>query len=87
MQNKGLIRFLTWAFVLVCLYQLSFTVVTSIVEKNAKAAAEAYVASNETQNLINTKANGDKLYAQALTDSLLVYLCWVTIAMPISQNS
>lgn len=72
MQNKGLIRFLTWAFVLVCLYQLSFTIVTSIVEKNAKAAAEAYVASNETQTFINTQAKGDKLYAQALTDSLLV---------------
>jgi SecD/SecF fusion protein len=72
MQNKGLIRFLTWAFVLVCLYQLSFTFVTSRVEKNAAKAADAYVQSTTAQNLINTKSHGDALYAQALKDSLLI---------------
>ncbi len=72
MQNKGLIRFLTWAFVLVCLYQLSFTVVTSRVEKNAAKAADAYVQSSTAQNLINAKSHGDALYAQALKDSLLI---------------
>lgn len=72
MQNKGLIKFLTWAFVLVCLYQLSFTFVTSRVQRNANAAAEAYVNSSESQKLINTKANGDKIAVQALTDSILV---------------
>ena len=72
MQNKGLIKFLTWAFVLVCLYQLSFTFVTSRVEKNASAVADAYVQSATTQNFINAKANGDELYAQTLKDSLLV---------------
>ena len=72
MQNKGLIKFLTWAFVLVCLYQLSFTFVTSRVEKNASAVADAYVQSKTTQNLISAKANGDELYAQTLKDSLLV---------------
>ena len=72
MQNKGLIKFLTWAFVLVCLYQLSFTFVTSRVEKNASAVADAYVQSATTQNFINAKANGDELYAQTLKDSLQV---------------
>ena len=72
MQNKGLIRFLTWAFVLVCLYQLSFTFVTSRVEKNAAKAAEAYVQSTTAQNLITQKSHGDALYAQTLKDSLLV---------------
>ena len=72
MQNKGLIKFLTWAFVLVCLYQLSFTFATSRVEKKAKAAAEAYVQNENTKKLIDLKSHGDQLYAQALTDSLLV---------------
>ncbi|MCQ2296073.1 MAG: protein translocase subunit SecDF [Bacteroidales bacterium] len=72
MQNKGLIKFLTWAFVLVCLYQLSFTFVTSSIQKRAKAAADAYVQSQSTQNLINAKANGDELYVQTLVDSLKV---------------
>ena len=72
MQNKGLIKFLTWAFVLVCLYQLSFTFVTSRVEKNAKSVADAYVQSTTTQNFISTKSNGDEMYAQTLKDSLLV---------------
>lgn len=72
MQNKGLIKFLTWAFVLVCLFQLSFTIVTSHVQKNAKQAADAYVQNPATKKFIDTKAGGDALYAQALTDSLLV---------------
>ena len=72
MQNKGLIKFLTWSFVLVCLYQLSFTIVTSRVEKNASAVADAYVQSKTAQDLINAKAKGDALYAQTLKDSLLV---------------
>ena len=72
MQNKGLIKFLTWSFVLVCLYQLSFTFVTSSIEKKAKSAADAYIQSENTQNFITKQSNGDELYAQALRDSLLV---------------
>ncbi|MCQ2295324.1 MAG: protein translocase subunit SecDF [Bacteroidales bacterium] len=72
MQNKGLIKFLTWAFVLVCLYQLSFTIVTSRVEKKARAAAEAYVQNATTQNFISTRARGNEVYAQTLKDSLLI---------------
>lgn len=70
MQNKGLIKFLTWAFVLVCLYQLSFTFVTSSVEKRAQASAEAYVQSTTTQNWIGKKANGNAVLVQSLQDSL-----------------
>lgn len=72
MQNKGLIKFLTWAFVLVCLYQLSFTVVTNTVEKRARADAEAYVQSSTTQSWIDRKAHGDVNLAQTLKDSLQV---------------
>ena len=47
MQNKGLIRFLAWAFALVCLFQLSFTFVTSSIESKAKKAAENYIKSEQ----------------------------------------
>lgn len=40
MQNKGAIRFFAIALVLVCLYQLSFTFITSRVEKKAKEFAK-----------------------------------------------
>ena len=52
MQNKGLIRFLAWAFALVCLFQLSFTFVTSNVESKAKKAAENYIKSEQTQKIV-----------------------------------
>ena len=72
MQNKGLIKFLTWAFVLVCLYQLSFTFVTNSIEKRARADAKAYVQSSTTQNWISNKAHGDAIIAQTLSDSLQI---------------
>lgn len=70
MQNKGLIRFLAWAFVLVCLYQLSYTFVTSSVNRKAKKAAEAYAASETTQTKASLLANGDELAKQVKLDSL-----------------
>jgi SecD/SecF fusion protein len=39
MQNKGLIKFFAILFALVCIYQLSFTFVSSGIEKDAKAFA------------------------------------------------
>ena len=72
MQNKGLIKFLTWAFVLVCLFQLSFTFVTSSVQKKAAKAAEACVNAPATQTFINKTAQGDELYAQMLKDSIQI---------------
>ena len=69
MQNKGLIRFLAWAFALVCLFQLSFTVVTSSVESKAKKAAENYITSEQTQKLVADRTNNN-VDAQILVDSL-----------------
>ena len=70
MQNKGLIRFLAWAFVLVCLYQLSYTFVTSAVNRKAKKAAEAYAASETTKIRAAQLANNDELATQVKLDSI-----------------
>ena len=72
MQNKGLIRFLTWAFVLVCLFQLSFTFATRSVEKKAKNVAQAYVDAQATKDLAMQKAGSDQLYAQMILDSMQI---------------
>ena len=40
MQNKGAIRFLAIALALVCIYQISFTVVTMKVERDAREYAQ-----------------------------------------------
>ena len=69
MQNKGLIRFLAWAFALVCLFQLSFTFVTSNVESKAKKAAENYIKSEQTQKLVADRT-ADAVEQQILVDSL-----------------
>ncbi len=69
MQNKGLIRFLVWAFALVCLFQLSFTFVTSSVERKAKADAKNYVNSEKAKQFVADRA-GDKYDAQMIVDSL-----------------
>lgn len=69
MQNKGLIRFLAWAFALVCLFQLSFTIVTSIIQSKAKKDAANYVKSEQVQQLVasRTTNSGD---AQVILDSV-----------------
>ncbi|MCR4659470.1 MAG: protein translocase subunit SecDF [Bacteroidales bacterium] len=72
MQNKGLIRFLAWAFALVCLFQLSFTFVTRNVESKAKKAAEAYVQSEQIQKIAQTKARGNEFDTQTILDSLQI---------------
>ncbi|MBR5093156.1 MAG: protein translocase subunit SecDF [Bacteroidales bacterium] len=69
MQNKGLIRFLAWAFALVCLFQLSFTFVTSNVESKAKKAAENYIKSEQTQKIVADRT-ADAVEQQILVDSL-----------------
>lgn len=70
MQNKGLIRFLAWAFVLVCLYQLSYTFVTSSVNRKASKAAQAYVESEEVKQKASQLANNDKNATEVKLDSL-----------------
>lgn len=72
MQNKGLIRFLAWAFILVCLYQLSFTVVTRNIESKAKADAEMFAANETTKADALRRANNDALKSQVILDSLQV---------------
>ena len=69
MQNKGLIRFLAWAFALVYLFQLSFSVVTIAVQNKAKKSAENYIKSEQVQNYVasRTTNSGDE---QVLLDSL-----------------
>ncbi len=69
MQNKGLIRFLAWAFALVCLFQLSFTFVTSSVERKAKKAAENYIQNEQTQAFVAQRTS-NQVDAQILVDSL-----------------
>lgn len=70
MQNKGLIQFLTVCFVLVCLFQLSFSVATRRVEKRAKQDTEAYVKAETTQQLAYKIAKGDERLVPVLVDSL-----------------
>ena len=69
MQNKGLIRFLAWAFALVCLFQLSFTFVTSNIQSKAKKTAENYIQSEQTKQMIASRA-ANSVEADVLTDSL-----------------
>lgn len=70
MQNKGLIKFLTWSFALVCLFQLSFTFATSRVERKARNAAEDYVQNKSTQDMVSSMANGDQYLFDIIVDSL-----------------
>ena len=69
MQNKGLIRFLAWAFALACLFQLSFTFVTGSIESKAKKTAENYIKSEQMQNFVAKNTDND-VDAQILVDSL-----------------
>ena len=80
MQNKGLIRFLAIAFVLVCLFQLSFSFATKSVENKAKATAVKYVESAQGKSDIDAclkkQGNSDMSAAELknltaiVTDSL-----------------
>ena len=60
---------MAWAFALVCLFQLSFTFVTSSVESKAKKAAENYIKSEQTQKLVADRT-ADAVEQQILVDSL-----------------
>ena len=70
MQNKGLIKFLAWAFALVCLFQLSFTVVTTSVQRKAKTDAKNYVNSEQVQKLIAGRTS-NQTEVQMVTDSIM----------------
>jgi len=66
MQNRGAIKFFAIAFALVCLYQLSFTFVTSRVETKAKEYATNDVAAQQANKL----AKGNKALETYLMDSI-----------------
>ncbi|MEI6764138.1 MAG: protein translocase subunit SecDF [Bacteroidota bacterium] len=66
MQNKGVIKFLAIAFALVCMYQLSFTLITRHIESNA---AE-YSVGPQAQELAKKLSKGDQAKEQILFDSI-----------------
>jgi len=66
MQNKGAIRFFAIAFALVCAFQLSFTVVTSIVEKKARN----YASNEQAIALAKQLAKNDATIETRLYDSI-----------------
>jgi SecD/SecF fusion protein len=66
MQNRGAITFFAVVFALVCLYQLSFTVATSIQENRA----ETYATNETTEQLANELAGGDEVLKGYLFDSI-----------------
>ena len=69
MQNKGLIKFLAWAFALVCLFQLSFTVVTNVIQGRAKSEAKNYINSEQVQKQIAARASQHlKVYKEQTAD-------------------
>jgi SecD/SecF fusion protein len=67
MQNKGAIRFFAIIFALICVYQLSFTLVTRNVQKNANAFATSAVIETEAREL----AAGDPIRERFVFDSLV----------------
>ena len=66
MQSKGAIKFFAIAFALVCLFQLSFTIVTSRVANKA----ESYAYSERADKLAKELSNGDEHKESYLLDSL-----------------
>ncbi len=58
MQSKGAIRFVIIVLALACLYQLSFTAITGIVEKKAENYAQAKADAFDISNV----ADADKAY-------------------------
>jgi len=66
MQSRGAIKFFAILFALVCMFQLSFTFVTSRVASKANT----YAHSEVTANLAKELADGDELLEGYLTDSI-----------------
>lgn len=66
MQNRGAIKFFAILFALVCLFQLSFTFITSRVASNAKDYANSEITANLAQEL----SQGDELLEGYYLDSI-----------------
>lgn len=67
MQNKGVIRLFTILLALVCIYQLSFTFVSSRVEKKAEKYASGFAADVDD---IRTKDSIQTVYKNLYLDSI-----------------
>ena len=66
MQNRGTIKFFAILFAVVCLFQLSFTFITSRVESKA----EDYANNEVTTNLAKEFSQGNELLEGYLADSI-----------------
>jgi len=66
MQNKGVVKFFAILFALVCAFQLSFTVVSTIVQKKAGN----YAFSEETSIMAKEMSGGNPAREQYLYDSI-----------------
>ncbi|MDO9511701.1 MAG: protein translocase subunit SecDF [Bacteroidales bacterium] len=66
MQHKGVVKFFAVLFALVCLFQLSFTIVTSRVESKAKD----YAFGPKSHQLATQMAKGDDFRELMLFDSI-----------------
>lgn len=66
MQNKGAIKFFAIAFALVCAFQLSFTVVTKVVERKAKN----YANNAEFLNVAKELSKGHEAQELIILDSI-----------------
>ena len=66
MQSRGAIKFFAILFALVCLFQLSFTFVTSRVASKAKT----YAHSEATTRIAKELAKGDELLEGYYMDSI-----------------
>ena len=86
MQSKGAIRLVAILLALACLWQLSFTVVTSIQEKKAVKAAEAralafsetaefgrIAAENQAYVLDSLKKNEEKRYTDSISSQKVYF--------------
>ncbi len=62
MQSKGAIRFVAICLILACLWQLSFTLVTSICTRKANAAAEKAVENIQKTAAFAEIPEGDRAY-------------------------
>jgi SecD/SecF fusion protein len=70
MNGKGLIQFFAVAMVIVCLYQLSFTVITYQVESDARQYAKEEFSDKLSESFLNQKFGDDKAARASFIDSV-----------------
>jgi SecD/SecF fusion protein len=75
MQLKGLVRFFTFALILICLYQLSFTFFVRSHEKAMEAKAAAWVKKLPTaEQVYPTNKEEQMLYNDSVGEAQKTYL-------------